>query len=36
MEVYWTDTAAAHLDNIYAYIARDSKISIFYDYHQVC
>ena len=25
MEVHWTDTATAHLDNIYAYIARDSE-----------
>jgi addiction module RelE/StbE family toxin len=25
MDVQWTDTAAAHLDGIYAYIARDSE-----------
>jgi len=25
MKVHWTDTAEAHLDDIYAYIARDSK-----------
>jgi toxin ParE1/3/4 len=25
MEVYWTKAAAVHLDNIYSYIARDSK-----------
>jgi len=25
MEVYWTDTAIAHLDGIYRYIARDSE-----------
>jgi plasmid stabilization system protein ParE len=25
MEVHWTETAAAHLDNIYRYIAIDSE-----------
>jgi toxin ParE1/3/4 len=25
MKVHWTDTAEAHLDAIYAYIAQDSK-----------
>jgi addiction module RelE/StbE family toxin len=25
MEVYWTETASAHLDSIYEYIARDSE-----------
>jgi len=25
MKVHWTDTAEAHLDCIYTYIARDSK-----------
>lgn len=25
MEVHWTDTAIAHLDGIYRYIARDSE-----------
>jgi plasmid stabilization system protein ParE len=25
MEVFWTDTALAHLDAIYVYIARDSE-----------
>jgi addiction module RelE/StbE family toxin len=25
MDVQWTDTAIAHLDSIYAYIARDSE-----------
>ena len=25
MKVYWTETAEAHLDAIYAYIAQDSK-----------
>ena len=25
MKVHWTDTAEAHLDSIYAYIAQDSK-----------
>jgi toxin ParE1/3/4 len=26
MNVYWTDTARAHLDTIYSYIARDSTL----------
>jgi len=25
MKVHWTETAEAHLDDIYTYIARDSK-----------
>lgn len=25
MKVHWTETAEAHLDAIYAYIAQDSK-----------
>ena len=25
MRVHWTETAEGHLDNIYSYIARDSK-----------
>ncbi len=26
MKVHWTDTAETHLDDIYTYIARDSKV----------
>lgn len=29
MKVHWTDTAEAHLDAIYAYIAQDSKTYAF-------